>query len=177
MKTIFTTIFLIFLNIVTYSQHTWLDSFKKKDYYPNGNIKAEYWLRVINSDTLFHGERIRYNENGGVFDKSTWDKGIIVGTREIFDKKGRVLFRETYFDGDYPRTIISQAYYYDFLAACNTSIGFYIETGFMTKQQHGALIYYWKNGIMMDSLVFDHGVQKYRAHFNRKGELDYEEKY
>lgn len=177
MKVIFPIILLILLCQTTFSQNTWFESFKEKEYFPNGKIKAEYWLKIFDADTLLHGEWVRYDENGRIVEKSNWEKGRIVGVREIYDKKGRVLFRETYSEGDYPRTIISQAYYYDFLAACNTSIGTYIETGFMTKQPHGALVYYRKNGNMMDSLVFIHGIQKYRAHFNRRGELNYEEKY
>ena len=152
-----------------------MDSIKEKEYFPNGNVKAEYWLKFFNSDTLLDGEFVGFYENGGIYEKSTWNKGKIVGTREIYDKKGRVLFQETYIEGDYPRIIISQAYYYDFLAACTYSEGTLIETGFMKNQQHGVLKYYRRNGNLMDSVIYEYGVQIYRARFNNKGEIVFEE--
>jgi antitoxin component YwqK of YwqJK toxin-antitoxin module len=176
LKPFFTILFLLIINQTVYSQDAENGSFKMREYYPNGNIKAEYWLKVFNSDTLIHGNYTMFSEKGKIIETSMWAKGRIVGIREIFDKKGRVLFRETYQEGEYPRTIISQAYYYEFLAGCKTSIGKYIETGFMEKQPHGDVRYIRKNGNLMDSLVFENGVNIYRARFNSKGKLILEER-
>ncbi|HZK06942.1 MAG TPA: hypothetical protein VFC92_01970 [Bacteroidales bacterium] len=175
-RSLFTILFLLVISQTIYSQVSEADSFMKRDYYPNGNIQAEYWLKVFNSRTLIHGNYTRFSEKGKIIEKSIWEEGRIVGIREIYDTKGRILFRETYHEDEYPRTIIGQAYYYGFLVACKTSIGKYIETGFMEKQLHGDLRYIRKNGNLMDSLFYENGVNVYRARFNSKGKLILEER-
>jgi len=176
LKTISTIVLSILIYHISFSQVIQLDSIQEREYFPSGKIKAEYWLKFYYPAPLLDGEFIVYYENGGICEKTFWTRGKIVGTREVYDEKGRVIFRDTYIEGD-PRTIISNAFYYDFLAACTHTEAVLIETGVNKTQLHGTLKYFRRNGNLMDLEIYEYGVKIYRAHFNNKGELSYEEKY
>ena len=164
---------LTFITLHATSQVQKKDSFEILKYFPNGKVQTEYWVKIFGHDTLIDGQWMGYYENGNIFEKMTWRKGRIASIRELYNKKGRIIFTYTYNEGDFPRTIISQAYYYDFLAACTYSVGTLIETGYgpTDYQQHGIAKFFRRNGVLMDSLVYDHNEIIYRAKFNSKGKL------
>jgi|GEM_PF-6328156 len=121
------------------------DKVKKfKEYYSNGNIKLE--ASSIN--------------------------GILVDTLKSYFKNGELKTIQIFKGMDYPRKV----YYYENLKgmAAKSREGYYLQTSNINFQEEGNWNYYYKNGKVMDSLIYKNGKQIYRARYNKGGKLKFE---
>jgi antitoxin component YwqK of YwqJK toxin-antitoxin module len=117
----------------------------KKEYYDDGSLKMVY--------KEFNGEK--------------------VDTLKAFDSKGRL--EAVLFFGEYGSTdpIYREDYYYNGPSRKTTGY-YYMEPG-SEPRTVGVQKTYWKNGALMDSVIYDsNGNRTYRARFGKKGELQFE---
>ena len=118
-------------------------------------------------------EFIEYYPNGQIQLKGTKINQIIVDTLYTYCKNGDSQTIQIFHGMTYPRKV----YYYENLKrmAAKKREGFFIQTNNTTYIKEGTWKYYYKNGQVMDSVLFKNGEQIYRARFNKKGELQFEQ--
>jgi len=122
---------------------------KKKDfadYYPNGKIKVK-------------GKSMNH---------------IIIDTLYSYYSDGDLKTMQIFQGQSYPRGV----YYLANIrgATAKKVDGFDLQTNDTTYIKVGVWKYYYKNGQVMDSVVYRNGVQIYRARFNKKGTFLFEYK-
>ena len=145
-----------------------------KLYDKKGNLITEYSIQKINNDTLFNGPYKSYYPNHKLKDSCYYDKGIIIGKEVFYDKKGRITFIHEYIGNSFPRRIKTKAYYFSGMSRYCEGNMLEIRPGKAVKD--GIITYYYKNMKAFDSLVFKNDIRIYRARFNKKGILEYENK-
>lgn len=116
-----------------------------------------------------------YSKSNRVKDSGLFIKGIYIGTRKVYDEKGRLNWIINYGNYNLPRTISTKTYFYD--GPARMSEGDYVQTSvdFITK--HGIWKWYWKNGAVMDSVIFRDDYKVLRARFSKSGKLQFIELY
>jgi hypothetical protein len=105
--------------------------FKCKDYYPNGNIAMEYYLK----NNVYQGSSKKYFENGKIDFEGNWEAGKKKGLFKYFDSLGTIEkiiefipFKDSLnsqanqlirinTDGD---TIVDKSLYYEYYSASDT---------------------------------------------------------
>jgi antitoxin component YwqK of YwqJK toxin-antitoxin module len=116
-----------------------------------------------------------YAKNGRIKDSGIVIKGIHIGIRKVYDEKGRLWSVINYGDYKLPRTIVTKTYFFKGLARMNE--GTYIQTSANYRLKHGVWKWYWKNGSIMDSVIFKNDHEFYRARYSKARKLQFTEKY
>jgi antitoxin component YwqK of YwqJK toxin-antitoxin module len=116
-----------------------------------------------------------YAKNGRIKDSGTVIKGIHIGIRKVYDEKGRLWSVINYDDYKLPRTIRTKTYFFKGSARINE--GIYIQTSANYRIKHGVWKWYWKNGSIMDSVIFKNDHELFRARFSKSRKLQFTEKY
>ena len=141
-----------------------------------GKIISEFTLVFIDGKSLYDSVYVNYHSNGKMKDSCYYEKGIIVGSKYYFDDKGRITVINEFIGNTFPREIKTKAYYYS-SGNATYSEGRLIEKAPGEAVIDGVMKYYWKNGQLMDSVIFENNQKIYRAGFNKKGELQFENRY
>ena len=119
--------------------------------------------------------KTEYARNGRIKDSGLVVKGIYIGIRKIYDNEGRLSTVINYGDYILPRTIMTKTYFYT--GASRMYEGEYIQTSANYITKNGAWKWYWKNGSVMDSVIFRNDHELFRARFSKSGKLQFTEKY
>ena len=119
--------------------------------------------------------RTDFSKNSRIKDSGFAIKGIHIGTRKIYNEDGKLLFIIDYGNYQLPRTISAKTYFYK--GTASVSEGNYIQTSDKHIAKHGAWKWYWKNGSVMDSVIFRDDHELLRARFSKSGKLQLIEKY
>ena len=122
---------------------------KKKefaDYYPNGKIKVM-------------GKSFNH---------------VIIDTLYTYYNDGELKTMQIFHGESYPRGV----YYLANIRGSKAKKvdGFDLQTNDSTYIKEGVWKYYYKNGQVMDSVIYRNGIQIYRARFNMKGTFLFENK-
>lgn len=136
---------------------------------------TEYSVLTIDNKQLFDGPYKTYYSKRHLKDSCFYDRGIKIGKEIFYDKRGRITFINEYIGKSFPRTIISKAYYYS--GACRYCEGSMLEEKPGEAYTDGIIKFYWKNMQTMDSVIYNKGKKVYRAGFNKKGELEVENRF
>jgi antitoxin component YwqK of YwqJK toxin-antitoxin module len=116
-----------------------------------------------------------YIKNGQIKDSCIVIKGIHIGIRKVYDKNGRLWSVINYGDYKLPRTIATKTFF--FKGSARMNVGNYIQTSANYLTKNGAWKWYWKNGSVMDSIIFKNDHELFRARFSKSGKLQFTEKY
>ena len=114
------------------------------------------------------------SKNTRIKDSAFVIKGIYIGSRRIY-VDGKLLYEINYGDYKLPRTIFTKTY--SNKGKGSSSEGNYIQTSDKHMAKHGAWKWYWKNGSVMDSVIFRDDHELLRARFSKSGKLQLLEKY
>jgi antitoxin component YwqK of YwqJK toxin-antitoxin module len=126
-----------------------------------------------NQDSNQYITEFEYYDNGDVSMKYKTFQGVKVDTLIAFDSKGRI--QAILYFGEHGSTapIYREDHYYT--GAARKSTGYYMLTEDSETVNVGIWKYYWKNGSIMDSVVYENsGIEKYRARFGKNGSLQFE---
>ncbi|MGA3015223.1 MAG: hypothetical protein ABSD71_14440 [Bacteroidales bacterium] len=118
--------------------------------------------------------RTDFSKNTRIKDSGFVIKGIYIGSRRIY-VDGKLLYEINYGDYKLPRTIFTKTY--SNKGKVSTSEGNYIQTSDKHITKHGAWKWYWKNGSVMDSVIFRDDHELLRARFSKSGKLQLIENY
>lgn len=116
------------------------------EFYPNGKLWKKY---TVCGEELADTMFI-YRKNGDLESWYDWSS---------YDKNQAVAFQNNLKNG-----------------ACRKVLGQYTVQDEGLPVNIGIWKYYWKNGQVMDSLIYKDGEVNYQAHFSKKGVLEYEVK-
>jgi antitoxin component YwqK of YwqJK toxin-antitoxin module len=119
--------------------------------------------------------RTDYVKNSRIKDSGLVIQGIHIGIRKVYDEKGRLWAVLNYGDYKLPRTIITKTYFFKGSAWMNE--GTYIQTSATYLTKNGTWKWYWKNGSVMDSVIFRNDHELFRARYSKSGKLQFTEKY
>ena len=120
-------------------------------------------------------DTVEYYPNGNIWKKYKFCPEGIIDTLFTYDKKGRL---EVYynFGPRYSKQPITRHIFF-FSGVCREMEGHYTINQENLAVEVGTSKSYWKNGSLMDSIIYDNsGNQIYRARFNKKGNLQFEMK-
>ena len=140
-----------------------------------GKLLNKFTIVLIDGKQVYDSTFIRYYSSGEMQDSCYYDKGIIVGNAYTYDKKGRITSITEFIGKSFPRKINTKSYYYS--GSCRYIEGGLIEYENGEYKNDGIFKYYWKNGQVMDSAIYENGTKIYRARFNKKGQFEFEQKY
>jgi|GEM_PF-4697455 len=137
-----------------------------------GTMQIQAQQINLSIDTIIKKD---YSKSSRIKDSGFVIKGIYIGTRKVYDEKGRLNWIINYGDYKLPRTISAKTYYFE--GPAKMSEGDYVQTSadFITK--HGIWKWYWKNGTVMDSVIFRDDYEVLRARFSKSGKLQFVEIY
>ncbi len=116
-----------------------------------------------------------YAKNGRIKDSALVIKGIYIGTRKVYNKNGKLWSIINYGDYKLPRTIPTKTYFSSGSARMNE--GKYIQTSENYIIKTGTWKWYWKNGSILDSVIFKNDHELFRARFSKSRKLQFTEKY
>jgi len=116
------------------------------EYYEDGTLKTEY--------KIFNGQR--------------------VDTLKAYDKKGRL--ESLFYFGDFGSNDPIYREYYFYNGASRRMTDYYVDRPGSEPINVGVQKAYWKNGSLMDSVVYDqNGKRTYRARFGKNGKIQFED--
>ena len=100
--------------------------------------------------------------------------GILVDTLRSFYNNGKLKTIQVFKGNTYPREV----YFVENLKSSYAKKldGFYIQINDTTYIKSKVWKYYYKNGSVMDSVIYNDGIQVYRARIDKKGKIIFEEK-
>ena len=139
-----------------------------------GKVMQEFTLALINGKQLYDSVFVRYYSNGKKKDSCYYEKGFIVGNACTYDKKGRITSISEFLGKSFPREINQKTYYKTGICSYDGKV---IENAEGKLEYDGIQKFYWKNGQIMDSAIYENGNKIYRARFNANGQFEFEQKY
>jgi antitoxin component YwqK of YwqJK toxin-antitoxin module len=131
-------------------------------------------LLLCGQNSADYETKFEYYEDGSVKMEYKIFKGQKVDTLKAYDAKGRL--ESLLYFGDYASTepIYREDYYYK--GASRKTRGYYVMKLGSEPLTVGVQKSYWKNGNLMDSVIYNsEGQRLYRARFGKNGELQFED--
>lgn len=138
-----------------------------------GKPMSKFTIALIDEKQVYDSIFVRYYPSGKMQDSCYYDKGIIVGNAYTYDKKGRIVSITEFIGKSFPREMNVKNYY---PSGTYQIEGRFIEIENRKTEKDGIWKYYWKNGQVMDSVIYENGSNVYRARFNAKGQFISEQK-
>lgn len=147
MRKYLTICFIFIFGMTAFSQSSFVSDCKDTiEYHPNG----KFWKKYKLCPEGIIDTMFVYKNNGNL------EAYFIFGTRN----SNQPIIRHLFFTSGATREIVSQ----------------YILNQDNMPIDVGATKYYRKDGTLMDSVIYENGKEIYRARFNKKGTLQFENK-
>jgi antitoxin component YwqK of YwqJK toxin-antitoxin module len=131
-------------------------------------------LLVCGQNSVDYETKFEYYEDGSVKMEYKIFKGQKVDTLKAYDTKGRL--ESLLYFGDYASTEPIYREDYNYKGASRKITGYYVMKPDSEPLNVGVQKSYWKNGHLMDSVIYNsNGQRLYRARFGKNGELQFED--
>jgi antitoxin component YwqK of YwqJK toxin-antitoxin module len=135
-----------------------------------GKLEAKgCFIKTQNGEWEKHGVWLFYGKKEILVDSITFSFGRKIGTRKMFDKKGREKAIIEYHGEEYPRTVKAIDFFTS--GATRILIGNFIEASADSLTKHGSFRYIRANGNLIDSVYYTNGVKQYRTSFYPDGKI------